>query len=81
MGRLLGDGHPIHFLYTVSHPFPRFTPDSMPKPTLDYSLYLVTGRELLPPGKVSLRPQILAIFAKLLTCYSIHRTTTKVLKK
>ncbi|OWZ67387.1 hydroxyethylthiazole kinase [Cryptococcus neoformans] len=23
----------------------------MPKPTLDYSLYLVTGRELLPPGK------------------------------
>lgn len=25
--------------------------------------------------------QILAMFAKLLTCYSIHRTTTKVLKK
>lgn len=24
----------------------------MPRPTLDYSLYLVTGRELLPPGKV-----------------------------
>jgi len=24
----------------------------MPKQTLDYSLYLVTGRELLPSGKV-----------------------------
>lgn len=24
----------------------------MGRPTVDYSLYLVTGRELLPPGKV-----------------------------
>lgn len=24
----------------------------MPRPEIDYSLYLVTGRELLPPGKV-----------------------------
>lgn len=37
----------------------------MPKPTLDYSLYLVTGRELLPPGKVSLGGSS-AMFAKLL---------------
>jgi hypothetical protein len=26
---------------------------SSSKPKIDYSLYLVTGRELLPPGKVS----------------------------
>lgn len=27
----------------------------MPRPQIDYSVYLVTGRELLPPGKVSQR--------------------------
>jgi hypothetical protein len=28
---------------------PKFTPEN-----IDYSLYLVTGRELLPPGKVTM---------------------------
>ena len=27
--------------------------ETMPRPQIDYSVYLVTGRELLPPGKVS----------------------------
>lgn len=28
----------------------------MPRREIDYSVYLVTGRELLPPGKVSASP-------------------------
>ena len=46
------------------------------KPVVDYSLYLVTGRELLPEGKVTLifRPfQIVTL--------NVHRTIWNRLKK
>ena len=42
-----------------------------PKLTIDYSLYLVTGRELLPPGKVSVSTLIalnISVVAILLSC-------------
>ena len=46
------------WLYIVHHPYSSSTIISstaeMTKQTLDYSLYLVTGRDLLPSGKVCL---------------------------
>lgn len=40
-------------LVTLQQRIPDRRVISMTKAKLDYSLYLVTGRELLPPGKVS----------------------------
>jgi hypothetical protein len=50
------------------------------KPEIDYSLYLVTARELLPPGKVSLPP---ADGAHIPTADGVtkRRTTMKALKR
>jgi hypothetical protein len=50
----------------------------MGKATIDYSLYLVTGREFLPPGKVGLpTSQVLEVVVTLIS----GRTTMRALKK
>jgi hypothetical protein len=51
----------------------------MPKPTIDYSLYLVTGRELLPSGKVSLASPV-AVEPKLMMII-VPRTIMRVWKR
>ena len=48
-------GHPSHAVKRVTPSvscIPSTNPVTMPKKQIDYSVYLVTGRELLPPGKV-----------------------------
>jgi hypothetical protein len=50
----------------------------MGKTKIDYSLYLVTGREFLPPGKVCLpTPRVREVVTTLIS----GRTTMRALKK
>ncbi len=49
---------------------------SVQKPTVDYSLYLVTGRELLPEGKVILSSSLCSL-AMLIRVYRIIRSLWK----
>lgn len=52
--------------------------DEMGKVQIDYSLYLVTGREFLPPGKVCLpTPQVFEVVTTLMP----GRTTMRASKK